>query len=195
MLNLNKFIEILISLQIIIISSFIPLFISIPFINKIVPSIEIPITWQIPSIIIITLIFKGKIVIKAFSIYLMLGLFFVPIFHNGGSLGYLLTPNFGYLLGIYPLITIIGNLNSNNKKINYFNFLKYGILGISSMHIIGIIYSCFQTMSYKQSEILLYSIAKYSLGNFGYHLLMLTPITLLIKLINNNNNNKYRNQC
>ena len=75
MLNFNEIIEILISLQVIIISTFIPVFISIPYINK----FEIPITWQIPSIIIMTLLFKGKIIIKAFSIYLIMGLFFTQI--------------------------------------------------------------------------------------------------------------------
>ena len=186
MLNLKRIIEILISAQIIIISSFIPFFISIPYPKKTFSTFDIPITWQVPSIIIITLIFNGKIVIKAFSFYLMIGLFFIPVFHQGGSLGYLLTPNFGYLLGIYPLIKIIDNLNKKYKKINYFDFLRYGILAISSMHLIGIIYSCIQIMYFNQSEILLYNISKYSLGKFGYHLLTLLPITLLIKIINNN---------
>ena len=186
MLNLNKIIEIIISIQIIIISTFIPVFFTIPIPNKVSHTIELPITWQVPTIIMITLIFKGKIVIKAFSIYLIIGLFFIPVFHQGGSLGYLLTPNFGYLLGMYSLIAIIDSLNKKNKKIYYLDFIQYGILEISSMHIIGIIYNCIQTFYYKQSEILLYSIAKYSLGNYGYHLLMITPITLLIKLINNN---------
>ena len=53
------------------------------------------------------------------------------------------------------------------------------------MHLTGIIYNCVQIMIFKQSELLFYNITKYSLGKFGYHLLMLTPITLLIKLINN----------
>ena len=184
--NFNKIIKIVISLQIIIISTFIPVFFSIPFTNKLFGTLEIPITWQLPSIIIITLIFKSKIVIKAFSFYLIIGLFFIPVFYEGGSLGYLLTPNFGYLLGMYPLIKIIDNLNKRNQKIDYFEFLKYGILGISSMHLIGIIYNCIQTYYFKQPETLLYVVSKYSLGKFGYHLLMLTPITLLIKLINNN---------
>ena len=90
MLKLSKLIEIIISLQIIIISTFIPVFFSIPFSNKVIGNFEIPITWQLPSIVIITLTFNGKIIIKAFSIYLIIGLFFVPVFHEGGSLGYLL---------------------------------------------------------------------------------------------------------
>tara|TARA_S200000501_G_scaffold358696_1_gene383718 strand:+ start:111 stop:692 length:582 start_codon:yes stop_codon:yes gene_type:complete len=189
MLNFYKIIEIIISLQIIIISTFVPIFITFPFTNKLISTFEIPITWQVPSIIIITLIFNGKIVTKAFSIYLILGLFFIPVFYKGGSLGYLLTPNFGYLLGIFPLIKIIDNLSNKNKKIKYIDFLKYGILGISSMHLIGIVYTFIQLFYFKKLDILIYSIAKYSLGKFGYHLLMLTPITLLIKLINN----KYQN--
>ena len=71
MLNVSKLIEVFISLQIIIISTFIPVFFSIPFTNKLTGTFEIPITWQIPSIVIITLIFNGKIVIKAFSLSLI----------------------------------------------------------------------------------------------------------------------------
>ena len=187
MLNFNKLIEVIISLQIIIISTFIPVFFSIPFANKLVETYEIPITWQIPSIVMITLIFRGKIVIKAFSIYLIIGLFFIPVFHQGGSLGYLLTPNFGYLLGMYPLIKIIDNLNKRNQLINYYELLKYVTLGICSMHLIGIIYNCILVLYFKQPEILLFNISKYSLGKIGYHLLVVIPVTLLIRIINNNN--------
>ena len=186
MLNFKKVIEIFISLQIIIISSFIPVYISTPFTNKFISTLEIPITWQVPSIIIITLLFKGNVVIKAFSIYLIIGLFFIPIFHQGGSLGYMLTPNFGYLLGTYPLIKFIDNLNKKTQKIIFKDLLKYGVLGICSMHLIGIIYDCIQLTYFKQTELLLYNIGKYSLGKFGYHILMLTPITILIKLLNKN---------
>ena len=192
MLNVSKLIEVFISLQIIIISTFIPVFFSIPFTNKLIGTFEIPITWQLPSIVIITLIFNGKIVTKAFSIYLIIGLFFIPVFDQGGSLGYLLTPSFGYLLGMYPLIKIIDNLNKRKQMIKYYDLLKYGILGICSMHFIGIIYSSILVLYFKQSEILLYNISKYSLGKFGYHLLILTPITVLFKIFNKN---RYQRWC
>ena len=186
MLHFTKIIKIFISLQIIIFSTFIPIVISIPFTNQLVQAVDIPMSWQIPSIVLITFIFKREIVIIAFSIYLLIGLFLLPVFHNGGSLGYLLTPNFGYLLGIYPLVNIIDKLNNLNHKIHYYDLVRYGTLGIFSMHVIGIIYSIIQILLFRQPDILFYSISKYSLGKFCYHLLMLTPITLLIKLINNN---------
>ena len=185
MLNLYKTIEVVISLQILIISTMIPVFITIPITNKVLEIVDIPITWQIPSVILITLIFRGKIVFKAFSIYLLLGIFFIPIFHHGGSLGYILTPNFGYLLGIYPLIKIIDDLNKDNKIITVYKFIKYGIIGITFMHIIGITYSSIQMIYFKRYDYLLYSISNYSFGKYGYHLLMLTPISLLLSPINN----------
>ena len=184
MLNLYKTIEVVISLQILIISTMIPVFITIPITNKVLEIVDIPITWQIPSVILITLIFRGKIVFKAFSIYLLLGIFFIPIFHHGGSLGYILTPNFGYLLGIYPLIKIIDDLNKDNKIITVYKFIKYGIIGITFMHIIGITYSSIQMIYFKRYDYLLYSISNLTFGKYGYHLLMLTPISLFLNPIN-----------
>jgi signal peptidase II len=90
------------------------------------------------------------------------------------------------VFNIADIIIIIDKLNKLTHKINYYDILKYGILGISIMHIIGIIYNLIQSSIFKQQDILLYNISKYSLGKFGYHLLMLIPVTLLVKLLNNN---------
>ena len=104
MLNFYKLIEILVSLQSLVISSMLPVYIPLPLVYKSSNYFELPITWQIPTVILLTLIFHKKVVFRAFSIYIILGLFILPVFQQGGSLGYLLTPNFGYLLGLYPLI-------------------------------------------------------------------------------------------
>ena len=141
-----------------------------------------PITWQIPTVILLTLIFHKKVVFRAFSIYIILGLFIFPVFHQGGSIGYLLTPNFGYLLGIFPLIIIIDDLN-NRKKIKVGNFLYKGFTGIGAMHLTGILYNVIQILFFSQFNLFLYNLGKYSLGKIGYHFLMLFPLLLLIKPI------------
>ena len=130
----------------------------------------------------LTLIFHKKVVFTAFSIYIILGLFITPVFHQGGSIGYLLTPNFGYLLGIFPLILIIDNLNNKNK-INIGNFLKNGFLAIGAMHLTGIFYNFIQIIFYNQFNLFLYNLGKYSVGKIGYHFLMPLPILLIIKPI------------
>ena len=170
------------SLQLLLISTMLPVYIPLQFFEKSNNNFEIPITWQIPTIILLTLIFHKKIVFWAFSIYIILGLFIFQVFHQGGSIGYLLTPNFGYLLGIYPLINIIDKLNTRNK-INVGNFLKNGFIAIGAMHLTGIFYNFIQVIFYSQFNIFLYNLGKYSVGKIGYHILMLFPLLLLIKPI------------
>ena len=182
MLNFYKLIEILVSLQLLVITSMLPVYIQLPFIYKSSNNFELPMTWQIPTIILLTLIFHKRVVFRAFSIYIILGLFIVPVFHQGGSLGFLLTPNFGYLLGLYPLIKIIDNLNTRNR-INVGNFLKNGFIGIVAMHLTGIFFNFIQTIIYSQFNLFLYNLGKYSLGKIGYHFLMLFPLLILIKPI------------
>ena len=182
MLNFYKLIEILVSLQSLIISTMIPVYVPFLSINKTTNSYGLPITWQIPTIILLTLIFNKKVVFRAFTIYIFIGLFLYPIFNQGGSIGYLLTPNFGYLLGYYPLIKIIDNLNTRNK-INVSNFLKNGLIAIVAMHLTGIFYNFIQIIFYSQFNLFLYNLGKYSLGKIGYHFLMLFPLLLLIKPI------------
>ena len=189
MLNFYKLIEILVSLQSLVITSMLPVYIPLPFIYKSSNNFELPITWQIPTIILLTLIFHKKVVFRAFYIYIFLGLFIFPVFHQGGSVGYLLTPNFGYLIGLYPLIKIIDNLNNRNK-INVENFLKNGFLAIGAMHLTGIFYNFIQITLYSQSNLFLYNLGKYSLGKIGYHFLMLFPLLLFIKPIERLKHNK-----
>jgi biotin transport system substrate-specific component len=159
-----------------------PVYIPLSYIDNSVNNIEMPITWQIPTIVLLTLIFHKKVVFRAFSIYLFLGLFIYPVFHEGGSIGYLLTPNFGYLLGVYPLIRIIDNSNTKNK-INVRNFLMNGFIAVSAMHLTGIFYNLIQSIFYSQYNLFLYNLGKYSLGKIGYHFLILFPLLLLINPI------------
>ena len=166
-----------------------PVYIPLQFIDKTSNGFEMPITWQIPTIILLTVIFNRKVVFTAFTIYIFLGLFISPVFYQGGSIGYLLTPNFGYLLGLYPLIKIMDDLNKRNK-INFGNFLKNGFIAIGAMHLTGIFYNFIQIIFYSQYNLFLYNLGKYSLGKIGYHFLMLFPLLLLIKPIERLNRSK-----
>ena len=189
MLNFYKLIEILVSLQSLVITTMIPVYIPLPFIDRSINNIEIPVTWQIPTLILLTLMYHKRVVYRALSLYIFLGLFILPVFHEGGSIGYLLSPNFGYLLGMYPLIKIIDNLN-NRDRLCTRNFLKNGLAAISAMHITGIIYNFIQIIFYREYNIFLYNLGKYSIGKIGYHFFMLFPLLLLIKPIKSLKHNK-----
>ena len=181
MLNLKKNIELIISTQCIFITSLVPFYISIPSNGKFFTIIDLPVNWQIPIILILTILFSDEILLKSHTIYLILGLFFLPLFYDGGSLGYILTPNFGFLLGIYPMIVYINKLNFKNK-ITIFNFVVYGIISLLILHLIGIIYLIIQLLIFNRIELILYSIGLYSFAKLPYQILMLFPCTLLLIL-------------
>ncbi len=177
--NIYKFI---VSFESILISSMIPIIIPIPSFEKFYKFVEIPINYQVPTIIFLTLIFSGELLRKVYTIYIFIGLFVMPVFFDGGSLGYLITPNFGYLIGIYPLINII---NTFNKKYNlsFTKYIKYLIVGLIFMHLTGILYLTFQLLIFNKSNLILYNIGLYTLNKLPFQIISLLPIYYIIKMI------------
>ena len=184
MLKLNKFIGFLICLEIIFIATMIPYKIGIPIKNIDLTIVNFPITFQVTSFILLTSIFTDKLVIKAYITYLIIGLFFLPTLYGGGSLGYMLTPNFGYLLGIVPLIIVINRLNKR-KNVKIIEIFKTCICSLMVMHIIGISYLSIKLIMLNKFSLIPYNISLYSLSKIPYEILTLIPTIFVIKIINN----------
>ena len=96
--------------------------------------------WQIQGVLMTSLLCGAKIgTISAIS-YLIIGLFYLPVFHGGGSVGYILTHDFGYLLGFIPAAWLSGYLSKRDTNANLINYSSYTILALCILHIIGITY-------------------------------------------------------
>ena len=183
MINKKNILKFIISFESILISSFLPINIPIPSSTNIYRIIEIPINYQIPTVIFLTLIFSGKLLKKAFAIYIIIGLFFLPVFYDGGSLGYLMTPNFGYLLGIFPLIRFINIINKKNN-LSLIKYMKYSLAGLIFMHSTGISYLTIQLLIFNKLNLIPYNIGLFSLNKMPFHIISLIPVYLIINLIN-----------
>ena len=181
MLLINRILILIISIESIIISSMIPLNITIPSTSNFFRTLEFPVNIQIPIIVFLTLIFSGDLLIKAFSIYIFIGLLILPVFNDGGSLGYILTPNFGYLLGTFPLIKIVDILN-NKEELTFLEYLKYTIIAILVLHLTGILYTCFQLLLFNKTELILYNFGKFTLNKILYHILMIAFTFKILKI-------------
>ncbi len=71
--------------------------------------------------------------------YVMLGLFWLPVFAQGGGIDYLYEPSFGYLLGFIPGAWLCGWLAFRQRpKIEWFAFSSLG--GLLVIHICGLGY-------------------------------------------------------
>jgi biotin transport system substrate-specific component len=68
------------------------------------------ITLQVPALLLTALVTGPRSALLAAVAYLSVGLFQLPVFQEGGGLGYLLDPGFGYLAGFVPAAWITGRL-------------------------------------------------------------------------------------
>ena len=99
--------------------------------------------WQIQALLLTSLVCGPYIGTICAISYLIIGLFYLPIFHGGGSVGYILTPEFGYLLGFVPAAWTCGYLSKTCPKANIIRYTSYTFLSLFIIHIIGIIYLIF----------------------------------------------------
>ncbi len=139
--------------------------------------------WQIQGLLLTSLLCGPKIgTISAIS-YLIIGLFYLPVFHGGGSVGYILTHEFGYLLGFIPAAWTSGYLAKKNSKTNLINYSLYTTLSLCILHIIGIIYLIFGKMLGNWSDKLSDLILINTIVPFPTQLLLCISISLLSILL------------
>lgn len=93
---------------------------------------------QIPVIMFIVSFLGKKMSSVSIMFYILLGLFFVPIFALGGGVKYIFEYGFGYILAYIPAVIIAGNILGDNYSFK--NMIKATILGVLLIHIVGILY-------------------------------------------------------
>ena len=99
--------------------------------------------WQIQGLLLSSLLFGPQIGTICAISYLIIGLFYLPVFQGGGSVGYILTNEFGYLLGFIPAAWTCGLLAKRNSKANLIDYSLYTFLSLLILHSIGIMYLVF----------------------------------------------------
>ena len=126
--------------MLIIICAMIPSSIILPQQDLSLSIIPLNSTWQIQGLLMTALLCGPQIGIICAISYLIIGLFYLPIFHGGGSVGYILTHEFGYLLGFIPAAWICGFLSKRKSNANLINYSFFTIISLCILHLIGIIY-------------------------------------------------------
>jgi biotin transport system substrate-specific component len=81
-----------------------------------VPISFIPVTMQATFALLAGLLLGGKRGALACTGYLALGLAGLPIFANGGGLGYVFMPTFGYIVGFIPGAFVAGIISRGHKQ-------------------------------------------------------------------------------
>lgn len=74
--------------------------------------------------------------------YLILGLMWLPVFGQGGGLGYVWQPTFGYLLGFVPGAWLCGHMAFRSRP-RLEHLALSGLSGLLTIHVFGLAYLAF----------------------------------------------------
>lgn len=121
-------------------------FIRIPMPNM------MPITLQTFFVLLTGLVLPVKASALATVTYMALGLIGLPIFSGGGGLGYVLMPNFGFIIGFLIATVIISAITLKLQNRKLWQFICVSLLGVVIIYIIGILYFAFITNVYNKSD-------------------------------------------
>lgn len=72
--------------------------------------------------------------------YMLLGLAGLPIFSEGGGLGYVFKPSFGYIIGFCLGTYVTGRIAEHLKKKTVFRYLFANLAGLMVVYACGMIY-------------------------------------------------------
>lgn len=96
---------------------------------------------QIPVIMFVGAFLGRKYGLISILLYIMLGLFVIPVFALGGGPSYILEYSFGYILAYIPAVFFAGSILKSGFTNR--NILHAVIVGVLTIHLIGILYMLF----------------------------------------------------
>ncbi len=165
--------------MLIIVGAMIPSAIILPQQDLTLSIISLNSTWQIQGLLMTSLLCGAQIGIICAISYLFIGLFYLPVFHGGGSVGYILTHDFGYLLGFIPAALTCGFLSNKQSNSTLINYSFITTLSLCIIHLTGVIYLLIGKLIGNWSESLFDLILINTFIPFPNQLLLCLSISLL----------------
>ena len=171
-------------LMMILVGTLTPTAMFVPSINSSPEILSLKTSWQIPSLLLCAMVCGPESAFAASIAYLTIGLFYLPIFNGGGSIGYLLTPDFGFLVGFLPAALITGKLAAKTKKNNLIGLTLSAIYGLAIIHSTGILNLMIGSISSRWPEDFSELFLSYSLSPIFSQVLVCPAIAILAIILN-----------
>ena len=105
-----------------------------------IPFPFVPIVLQVFFVIFAGCILGSKWAFISQLAYILIGLVGFPIFANGGGIGYVLQPTFGYLIGYMVSAYVVGYIIEKSKKKTLRTFIIASFVGMIVIYLIGVPY-------------------------------------------------------
>ncbi|MEB3159505.1 MAG: biotin transporter BioY [Synechococcus sp.] len=149
-------------LMLILVGSLIPAALVLPSVP--VQVLPLPSTWQVPALLLCAMVCGPRSGVIASVAYLTIGLVDLPVFHDGGGLGYLLNPGFGYLAGFLPAAWLCGRLSQQDGMNDLGRLTLSAIAGLVMIQVCGLLNLLIGAAVGRWSDPLAQLLFSYSLG-------------------------------
>ena len=105
-----------------------------------IPVPVVPFTLQFLFTMLAGLLLGGRLGAISVGAYIVLGLIGLPIFTQGGGLGYIFVPTFGYIIGFCVAAYITGKLANKVSCPSYKRLLAANLIGLGVVYLFGMVY-------------------------------------------------------
>ena len=139
---INQFLWAFIGLLLTVLGTFVEAFFVFPTGNSTIPPLtplSLGVTYQLAGVLLTGCLGGKNAAALAQIAYVVLGLFKLPVFAQGGGWDYLQQPSFGYILGFIPGSWVCGFLAFQGKR-RLESLAFSAICGLLVIHVCGIVY-------------------------------------------------------
>lgn len=141
-----------------------------------IPVPVVPFTLQYLFTMLAGLLLGWKRGCIAVCVYILLGLLGLPVFAQGGGIGYIFQPSFGYIIGFVFGTFATGRIAGGKKAPGYKRLLAANFAGLGIVYLFGMLYYYLISMFYLNSPIGLWPL-------FLYCFLLVVPGDILLCIV------------
>ncbi len=141
-----------------------------------IPVPVVPFTLQFLFTTLAGLLLGGKKGCLSVCLYIILGLIGLPIFAQGGGIGYLFQPSFGYVIGFAAGAYLTGTIANAVRRPDYQRLLAANFAGLGVVYLVGMAYCYWMSHFYLGNPIGLWSL-------FLYGFLLAVPGDVLLCMV------------
>lgn len=126
-----------------------------------IPVPVVPFTLQYLFTMLAGLLLGAKRGALAVGIYILLGLAGLPVFAQGGGIGYVFQPSFGYLIGFAAGAFVTGRIAGQKNRPGYPRLLAANFAGLGIVYLAGMAYYYVMSNVYLNSPLGLWPLFLY----------------------------------
>lgn len=141
-----------------------------------IPVPVVPFTLQFLFTMLAGLLLGGKMGCFCVCIYILLGLAGFPVFAQGGGIGYIFQPSFGYIIGFAVGAFVTGTIANKKNRPSYQRLFAADFIGLGIVYLFGMAYYYLISDSYLGTPIGLWPL-------FLYCFLLAVPGDILLCIL------------